>query len=77
MHTQRLGTGVRRWKRDFYTQPEGGQVPSQAFYVSEGVRLMGLSQALPQGAALDHLGLCLLVLPLEVTSTSAQSVGHF
>lgn len=51
--------------------------------MSEGVWLTEPSQVLPWagwgwgGTAPGHLGLCLLVLPLEVTSTSCQSVGPF
>lgn len=51
------------WRRDFYIEPERGQVLPRGPYVSEGVWLM---------AALGHLGLCLLVSPLGLTSASGQ-----
>lgn len=38
---------------------------------------MGPSQVLLLGVALGHLGLCLLVLLLEVTPTSCQAVWSF
>lgn len=49
MLKQRSGTCVTGWIRDFYIEPQDGQVPSRAPYVSEDMWLMGPPQILPQG----------------------------
>lgn len=47
---------MRGWIRDFYIEPQDGQVPSRAPYVSEGKWLMGPPQILPQGPSGDLSG---------------------